>query len=129
MGWRAIWKTSTNSPSSPDGYFGQVTPNNSLELYDGDIRLVDQDGDQLEKFDGRKYLDYIAEHVENWSYLKFPYYKKMGWPGGVYRVGPAWSPEHRRLHRNTACQRRAQIWKQINAANRLRIRSTSTMLA
>ena len=34
------------------------------------------------------YLDYIAEHVENWSYLKFPYYKKMGWPGGVYRVGP-----------------------------------------
>ena len=34
------------------------------------------------------YLDYIAEHVENWSYLKFPYYKKMGWPQGVYRVGP-----------------------------------------
>ncbi len=35
-----------------------------------------------------KYLDYIAEHVEPWTYLKFPYYKKLGWPDGVYRVGP-----------------------------------------
>jgi NAD-reducing hydrogenase large subunit len=72
----------------PTGYFGMVTPNDSLELYDGQIRLIDAAGEQLEKFDGRHYLDYIAEHVENWSYLKFPYYKKMGWPNGVYRVGP-----------------------------------------
>jgi NAD-reducing hydrogenase large subunit len=70
------------------GYFGLVTPQNSLELYDGDIRLVDAAGKQLEKFNDQKYLDYIAEHVESWSYLKFPYYKKMGWPQGVYRVGP-----------------------------------------
>ncbi len=70
------------------GYFGMVTPNNSLELYNGDVRLMDQNGAQLEKFDGRNYLDYIAEHTENWSYLKFPYYKKLGWPQGVYRVGP-----------------------------------------
>jgi NAD-reducing hydrogenase large subunit len=70
------------------GYFGLVTPQNSLELYDGKVRLVDAAGKQLEKFDGRKYLDYITEHVESWSYLKFPYYKKMGWPKGVYRVGP-----------------------------------------
>ena len=70
------------------GYFGLVTPKNELELYDGNVRLLDQNGDQLELFDGRNYLDYIAEHVENWSYLKFPYYKKMGWPAGVYRVGP-----------------------------------------
>ena len=72
----------------PSGYFGQVTPENGLEFYEGDIRLVGSEGQQLEKFDGRNYLDYIAEHVENWSYLKFPYYKKLGWPGGVYRVGP-----------------------------------------
>jgi NAD-reducing hydrogenase large subunit len=70
------------------GYLGLVTPQNSLELYDGNVRLVDAAGKQLEKFDGREYLDYIAEHVESWSYLKFPYYKKMGWPVGVYRVGP-----------------------------------------
>lgn len=72
----------------PSGYFGMVTPDNALELYDGNIRLIDSQGNQLEKFDGRKYLDYILEHVENWSYLKFPYYKKLGYPAGVYRVGP-----------------------------------------
>jgi NAD-reducing hydrogenase large subunit len=72
----------------PTGYFGLVNPENALELYDGNIRLIDRSGKQLELFDGRNYLDYIAEHVENWSYLKFPYYKKMGWPEGVYRVGP-----------------------------------------
>jgi len=30
----------------------------------------------------------VAEHVEPWSFLKFPYYRKLGWPGGMYRVGP-----------------------------------------
>ena len=73
----------------PTGYFGMVTPDNGLELYDGadpPDRL--RPGKQLEKFDGANYLDIIAEHVENWSYLKFPYYKKMGYPSGVYRVGP-----------------------------------------
>ena len=72
----------------PSGYFGLVNPENALELYDGTVRLIDSAGQQLEKFDGRKYLDYIAEHVESWSYLKFPYYKKFGFPNGVYRVGP-----------------------------------------
>ena len=70
------------------GYFGLVTEEGGLELYDGNCRLIDADGKRLEEFDGRHYLDYIAEHVEDWSYLKFPYYKKMGWPNGVYRVGP-----------------------------------------
>jgi len=72
----------------PSGYLGLVTPENGLELYDGKIRLIDKNGKQLELFAGSDYLDYIAEHVENWSYLKFPYYKKMGYPDGVYRVGP-----------------------------------------
>ncbi|MCD6291656.1 MAG: Ni/Fe hydrogenase subunit alpha [Anaerolineae bacterium] len=72
----------------PSGYLGLVTEDGGLELYDGDCRLIAADGHQLERFDGHDYLDYIAEHVEDWTYLKFPYYKKMGWPAGVYRVGP-----------------------------------------
>ncbi|MEI7848021.1 MAG: Ni/Fe hydrogenase subunit alpha [Chloroflexota bacterium] len=72
----------------PTGYFGLVTPSNGLELYDGEIRLIDQQGKDLERFPGANYLDIIAEHVEPWSYLKFPYYKAMGFPNGVYRVGP-----------------------------------------
>ena len=70
------------------GYLGLVTSDNALELYQGDIRLVGSDGGELEKFDANDYQDYIAEHVEDWSYLKFPYYKKLGYPEGVYRVGP-----------------------------------------
>jgi NAD-reducing hydrogenase large subunit len=52
------------------------------------VRLVDRAGKRLEQFEGKNYLDHIAEHVEDWSYLKFPYYKKLGWPQGVYRVAP-----------------------------------------
>jgi NAD-reducing hydrogenase large subunit len=72
----------------PTGYFGLVTPENGLELYDGDIRLIDRNGKDLERFPGADYLKVISEHVEPWSYLKFPYYTKMGYPNGVYRVGP-----------------------------------------
>ena len=72
----------------PTGYLGLVTPHNSLELYDGQIRLVGSNGVELVKFAPKDYLDHIAEHVENWSYLKFPYYKPLGFPGGAYRVGP-----------------------------------------
>ncbi len=70
------------------GYLGLVTPENGLELYDGMLRLVGKDGEELEHFDAANYLDFISERVLDWSYLKFPYYKKMGWPEGVYRVGP-----------------------------------------
>ena len=72
----------------PTGYFGLVTPNNGLEFFNGNIRLIGQDGNELEKFSPKDYLNFIAEHVEPWSYLKFPYYKPMGWPNGSYRVGP-----------------------------------------
>jgi NAD-reducing hydrogenase large subunit len=70
------------------GYLGLVTPESGLELYEGSCRLIDAKGELLEDFPASRYLDYIAEHVEDWSYLKFPYYKKMGWPDGAYRVGP-----------------------------------------
>jgi len=70
------------------GYLGMVGEDDAVELYDGTIRLVDQQRQEIERFDGRRYLEHIAERVEPWSYLKFPYYKKLGWPDGVYRVGP-----------------------------------------
>jgi NAD-reducing hydrogenase large subunit len=74
--------------SFPTGYLGLVTEDNALALYDGTLRMVDEQLRPVERFDGRHYLDFIAEHVEDWSYLKFPYYRKLGWPGGAYRVGP-----------------------------------------
>ncbi len=71
------------------GYMGLVSPEGNLELYDGKIRLKDSKGLTLEDMvDSQDYLSIIAEKVEDWSYMKFPYYKKHGYPAGVYRVGP-----------------------------------------
>ena len=70
------------------GYMGMVLDDGGLNLYDGKLRMIDADGNRLEEFEGKDYLKYIGEHVEDWSYLKFPFYLKKGWPDGVYRVGP-----------------------------------------
>jgi len=74
--------------SFPTGYMGLVKDDGSLELYDGKIRFMDKDGNVIKDFKDKYYLKYIGERVEDWSYLKFPYYKPLGWPEGVYRVGP-----------------------------------------
>ena len=74
--------------SFPTGYMGLVKDDGSLELYDGKIRFMDKDGNVVKDFKDKYYLKYIGERVEDWSYLKFPYYKPFGWPEGVYRVGP-----------------------------------------
>jgi NAD-reducing hydrogenase large subunit len=96
------------------GYFGLVTPENSLELYDGNIRLIDREGHELEHFSAQNYLDVISEHVEDWSYLKFPYYKKMGWPQGVYRVGPLGRLNTAEQIDTPLAQKEFEIYHQIN---------------
>lgn len=73
--------------SFPSGYMG-LTKDGALELYDGDLRIVSSSGDILEEFDPRDYLNHIGEQSVANSYLKYPFYKKMGWPDGVYRVAP-----------------------------------------
>lgn len=75
--------------SFPSAYMGLVDPQGNLELYDGKLRLLDAKGLTLEdQVPGDNYLSIIEERVEDWSYMKFPCYKKMGYPGGIYRVGP-----------------------------------------
>ena len=75
--------------SFPTAYLGLVDKHNNLEFYNGRLRLIDRKGAVLEdQFDPSNYLDIIGEHVEDWSYLKFPFYKMMGYPDGTYRVGP-----------------------------------------
>ena len=72
----------------PSGYMGLVDAQGGLQLYDGYVRILDDRGDLLTQFAPSAYLENIAEHVEPWSFLKFPYYRKQGWPQGAYRVGP-----------------------------------------
>ncbi|HEC72472.1 MAG TPA: Ni/Fe hydrogenase subunit alpha [Thermoplasmatales archaeon] len=74
---------------------GLVDKNNKVNFYDGKIRVTDQKGEEFVKFDVKDYYKYIAEHVEEWTYIKFPYLKAIGWKGfkdgkdsGIYRVGP-----------------------------------------
>jgi NAD-reducing hydrogenase large subunit len=60
-----------------------------LEHYDGLLRVVDSTGRVLQAgLPPERYREIIAEAVEPWSYLKFPYYKPYGLENGMYRVGP-----------------------------------------
>lgn len=68
-------------------YLGLVKDGN-LELYDGRIRLKSPRGRITDEFDDKDYCTFIGEHVEEWSYLKFPFYRPLGYPQGSYRVGP-----------------------------------------
>jgi F420-non-reducing hydrogenase large subunit len=76
-------------------YMGLVDRKNHVAFYDGDLRVVHPTGREELTFDPRDYHRHIAEHVEPWSYITFPYLKKIGWAGfidgpasGVYRVAP-----------------------------------------
>jgi NAD-reducing hydrogenase large subunit len=85
----------------PSLFMGLVTPAGGLEHYDGVLRVTDSDGIQRETgFPPSNFRAIIAEAVEPWSYLKFPYYRPAvadanlnGATGpiyemGIYRVGP-----------------------------------------
>ncbi len=76
-------------------YMGLVDDDNHVNFYDGKIRVVDPNGKEIDKFPVQKYMDFISEHSEPWTYVKFPYLKRVGWKGfvegkssGIYSVGP-----------------------------------------
>lgn len=76
-------------------YMGLVDDDNRVAFYDGQIRVVDTKGKEILKYRPRDYVEHIGEHVEPWSYLKFPYLKTKGWKGfvegqdsGVYQAAP-----------------------------------------
>jgi len=73
----------------PTLFMGIVKDDGGLTFYDGKIRIVNASGDVVASgLDPANYADYIGEKVESWSYLKSTYYKPMGYPDGIYRVGP-----------------------------------------
>jgi F420-non-reducing hydrogenase large subunit len=76
-------------------YIGLVDENNKVNFYDGKVSVVSPEGERIGKYAPNEYQEWIAEHVEPWTYLKFPYLKKVGWKGfvdgvdsGVYCATP-----------------------------------------
>jgi F420-non-reducing hydrogenase large subunit len=76
-------------------YMGMVDDQNKINFYDGKLRVVDCNGKEIYKFSPQQYLDYVAEHVEPWSYMKFTYLKPRGWKDfvegpdtSIYSVAP-----------------------------------------
>lgn len=74
---------------------GLVDENNHVNFYDGKVRVVAPDGTEFCKYEPKDYLDHVAEHVESYSYLKYPFLKNVGWKGfvdgkdsGVYKASP-----------------------------------------
>ncbi len=73
----------------PSLFAGLVTEDGGLEHYDGKLRVVDSAGNVIaDQLEPSAYMDYIGEAVEDDTYLKSAYYKPIGYPEGMYRVGP-----------------------------------------
>jgi NAD-reducing hydrogenase large subunit len=73
----------------PSLFMGLVTADGGWEHYDGRLRFVDGGGRVVaDGLDPLRYQDYVGEAVESSSFLKSPFYRPLGYPEGVYRVGP-----------------------------------------
>jgi len=73
----------------PSLFMGLVDADGTWEHHGGKLRFTDSSGSIIaDQLDPQKYFDYIGESVQPSSYLKSPYYKPMGLPDGMYRVGP-----------------------------------------
>src|SRR5512136_1795758 len=73
----------------PSLFMGLVGHDGAWEHYDGHLRFVDSAGNAIaDRLEARRYREFIGEAVESHSYLKSPYYKPLGYPDGMYRVGP-----------------------------------------
>lgn len=73
----------------PTMFMGLVDSHGNLEHYDGFLRMINARGDIIEDMvPCDRYQELIAEAVEPFTFMKFPYYRKIGYPEGIYRVGP-----------------------------------------
>lgn len=73
----------------PSLFMGLVNDAKTMEHYDGTWRIVTSDGRVVaDRLDPLQYQAFIEEKVENWTYLKSPYYRPLGEQAGMYRVGP-----------------------------------------
>ena len=66
-----------------------IRKDGAMDLYNGGLRAIDFEGNKIfDHVDNQKYHDHLAEEVKSWTYMKFPFMKKLGTEKGWYRVGP-----------------------------------------
>ena len=84
--FRAEIRTFANFPSL---FMGLVTVDERAGYYQGKLRFTDALGNIVaDDLDPANYQEFIGEAVEPFTFMKFPYYKPLGYPDGMYRVGP-----------------------------------------
>jgi len=75
--------------SFPSSHLSMVREDGCMDLYDGTLRAIDAQGGRIfDRVDCADYLEYLAEEVRPWSYMKFPFIRSRGPETGWYRVGP-----------------------------------------
>jgi NAD-reducing hydrogenase large subunit len=78
-----------NMGNFPSLFLATVNDKGALEYYEGLIRIVDSAGNSIaESLDPRRFFTYLGEASEDYSYMKYPFYRPAGYPQGHYRVGP-----------------------------------------
>jgi NAD-reducing hydrogenase large subunit len=75
--------------SFDSNHLSLVRSDGAMDLYHGNLRAIDaQGGTIFDQVDYQRYVDFIAEEVRDWSYMKFPFIRSIGPEEGWYRVGP-----------------------------------------
>jgi len=75
--------------SFDSNHLSLIREDGAMDLYHGNLRAIDAEGNKIfDQVDYSDYLEYIAEDVRDWSYMKFPFITSLGPENGWYRVGP-----------------------------------------
>ncbi len=75
--------------SFDSNHMALVRSDGAMDLYDGSLRAIDAQGGKIfDQVDPQRYVEYLAEEVRPWSYMKFPFIRSIGPERGWYRVGP-----------------------------------------
>jgi len=79
------WEDFRRVATIKTNYMSLVKEGN-LNFYEGKIRVKDADGKIVAEFQPKNYMYYVDEKALEWTYAKFAYLKKPGWPQGIVKV-------------------------------------------
>ncbi|MCP9032887.1 nickel-dependent hydrogenase large subunit, partial [Klebsiella sp. SWET4] len=100
---------------TPTLYLGLTGKDGTHEIYNGNLRFIDAEGNILQdQLDPTHYLEFIAERSVEWSYLKYPYYKPLGFEKGIYRVGPLARLNVASKMKTPLAQKEFEVFKTLN---------------